>query len=390
MNPWTSFGTNSMDSQPWALISGFVFLLYGRYVHIPPYMGPLTVSITMGIFLTLFLSADPLPSDIFRSISSYAVLLIVYVAFYTYLFHFGFPSGLIFFSCISWLAFTLIEAFAPSVRIMIAAYRTSAERGFTSLAPEPTFFAIFLFFISWIILVGHNYRPAKRDKLLLLANLIGIVALARSSMVIGYIAVTAAIYTCCVAIKALGSFRLTKRAIPLIFLLTFGVPLIFFLIDTFMAETRAGDLLSKVFENGFIRVIMSDESISTRVEDAVLSLHGATVNVLVPGGIDTYAEQKQVLRMSWGDFFIYPYEGNKIMSWNGTLIYELGIFGVLAYCFLIAAAVRKSGAKLVEIITFITVSTGAIPMAFPLMPMLFATWAYKGSTVRTSFVELPR
>ena len=71
--------------------------------------------------------------------------------------------------------------------------RTSLDRGVTSFAAEPTFFAIILFFISWLIFNGiskldHNTRNTgliyRIGFLTILFNLFTILFIAKSATVI--------------------------------------------------------------------------------------------------------------------------------------------------------------------------------------------------------------
>ncbi len=378
MNPWTSFGTNSMDSQPWSLLAGLAFLGSTRFVHAPPYIGPLSVSIAAGLIVSIALSESPEINVILRAIAGYSTLLVVYIAFYNYLLRFGFPSGLIFFSGVSWLAFAFVEMVSPSAISMFAAQRTSVGRGLTSLAPEPTFFAIFLLFLSWLVFAGRNYRPRRRDYFLIIANFLAIFLLARSTMVIVYIVVAAAIYISMLAFKSIGTLRLRGRHIVAVIVAIIGVPSGKLLIDVYLADTRVGQLFSTLSQQGVSLIIYSDASVINRIEGTVLSLHAALYNWLVPGGLDTYVTTKELVRPLWGQIFWYPSMSNKILSWNGVLIYELGVFGLIAYICLVLAAVRKGSAGATEITIFIAFAMGAIPMAFPLIPMLFAIWAYNG------------
>ncbi|MBL1436916.1 MAG: hypothetical protein COB08_012070 [Rhodobacteraceae bacterium] len=378
MNPWTSFGTNSMDSQPWPLLTGLVFLGSTRFVRAPPYIGPLSISITAGLIISIALSVNPTLTEILRAIAGYSTLIVVYFAFYNYLLRFGFPSSLLFFSAVSWLVFAFVEMVSPSIISMFAAQRTSVGRGLTSLAPEPTFFAIFLLFLSWIIFVGRNYQPSRREVFLIAANLLAIFLLARSTMVIVYIAVAAVIYSGFFVIKSIGSLRMRGSHIFAVMFALISMPFAKLLIEAFLEDTRTGRLMSTLSQKGLLAIISSDASIINRIEGSVLSIHAALYNKLIPGGLDTYLTTKELVRPFWGKIFWYPTVSNKILSWNGVLLYELGVFGLMAFVWLVLAAVRKGSASGAEIVIFAMFAMGAIPMAFPLIPMLFAVWAYNG------------
>ena len=65
------------------------------------------------------------------------------------------------------------------------------------------------------------------------------------------------------------------------------------------------------------------------------------------------------------------------MSWLGTLLYELGIFGLFAYLLFILAMWRRSAKVVLSILVFSFVLFSAISIAFPLVPMLIATIDYR-------------
>ena len=65
----------------------------------------------------------------------------------------------------------------------ISIMRTDSSRGVTSLAPEPTFFGIFLFISSWILAESKNFIINKKMTIILLINFISVIFLAESAMV---------------------------------------------------------------------------------------------------------------------------------------------------------------------------------------------------------------
>lgn len=385
LNPWTSFGTNSMDSQPWPLLSGIIYISLLRNIILPPYFWLFSLCITTGVIISLAISNHPPVPDIARAIASYGTLMVVYLGFYNHLIRHKFPKKLLIFAGASWIAFAFVEMSAPSITSTLSAQRTSAERGLTSLAPEPTFFAIFLLFFSWILAASTRYKPTIKEIVLIVICIASIVALARSAMVILYLLTTALLYGAGVVVRSILRLRLRKKHLAMLTLSLMAIFSVFYSIKTTFSESRAGMLFAQVIDfgpTGIMNILSRDASISRRLEDAVLSIHAALANLGAPGGIDTFIINRESVRDFWGTLFWYPSTGNKIMSWNGVLLYELGVFGLIAYLSLILAAKRNNGASNTEIIILVTLLIGAIPIAFPLIPMLFALWAYFGLSSR--------
>lgn len=379
LNPWTSFGTNSMDSQPWSLFAGLLFIIFARHIRVPPYFSLLFVSITLGSVFSLMLSRDPAIEDIARFVASYAILLAVYIGFYNFLHFYGFPRKIFILAGWSWIFFALVEIVAPSVTSALSPQRTSEGRGLTSLAPEPTFFAIFLIFFSWILYKGTSEKFKASEKVIVFISLLSVLMLARSTMGVLYLLVGASVFLTGMFFNSIIRGQLKKRHIIIFVSVAAVVVSTFYFIDSFMPESRVNKIISSFAEvevGDVVTIVRMDRSIFTRVAHATVSVHAAFLNFGLPGGIDTFLIKSREAADLWGELFWDFHPGNKIQSWNGVLLYELGIFGLISYVALIFAARREGGASFAEIVIVILFLVGAIPIAFSLAPMLFALWAY--------------
>jgi len=126
-----------------------------------------------------------------------------------------------------------------------------------------------------------------------------------------------------------------------------------------------------------VEIIMLDASINSRVESVYFSIIGSFKNYLLPGGIDTFIEMRsEILDSTENSIFYNRYHSNKIMSWIGSIIYEMGIFGIMIIIFFFKAIYRNFRGSLFYFATLFLILLSAIPVAFPLIPMLFSLLVY--------------
>ena len=141
--------------------------------------------------------------------------------------------------------------------------------------------------------------------------------------------------------------------------------------------TRLYSLTVLLFEKSIMEIIIMDASLNSRVESVYYSLVGFYNNYFLPGGFDTFIEmRKQIFNTSENKYFFNRYESNKIMSWVGSILYELGIFGFMVTVFIFKAIHTNSRGCIFYIITLIVILLSAVPVAFPLVPMVIALIVY--------------
>jgi hypothetical protein len=143
LTPWAHWGTNSLDSQPWPLISGCIYILLAKKIV---FIKDIVViawiaTITMSIILLLQWPGDSLA---IRAVASYLTMVVCLIVSYDYIRIYGSPLRMIYFVNAVWLIMGVAELLYPSIASTFSVSRTSEGRGVTSLAPEPTFFAIYL------------------------------------------------------------------------------------------------------------------------------------------------------------------------------------------------------------------------------------------------------
>lgn len=373
LTPWASWGTNSMDSQPWPfLFSGFYIACRLGGMKIPQVYAMI---LALTIFSTLTAALIAVDSDfrLIRGIVSYLTVPLVLIGFYDFIRRYGIPFGLICGVNVLWLIFGYLELSSPGLVSWASVSRTTAERGVTSLAPEPTFFAVYLIFSSWLILALYDYKPSLWVKILLLVNFISIFLLARSAMGIVYLVPF-------VFILSLRRFGVLRGISFLIFIGFSGAIVLSYLssmVFSLFEGTRVERLFLYLSEAGLVSLLSRDASVNVRVEHVILPLHAFIGNNFMPHGFINYGSVRWDLQQIYNGFFWYDRGGDNIMSWTGAVIFEIGFLGIVLIALLLSSAWLRSSYRIAELVLFSVYLIGAIPLTFSVIPMLLAAWRYK-------------
>ena len=373
--PWYSFGLLNSDSMPWPFL-GYVFFLMSlnNPIKIPKNFIIFFGVLIFGIFIALFMSDNMMDQNTFRSLYNYLGVVVFYVGFYNYLQKYGFPNSIFVFVNIVWLLFGILELLSPETASIFSTARTTEGRGVTSLAPEATFFGIYLFFSSWLIIVGNNYQLSKNLTFLIFLNFISIFILAKSSMVILYLALAGVIFFAFSYLRLIWNKKVLKQTFYAAIFLFVGIGIM----SQAQQGTRFIELYNQISQDVGIFLIFSiDGSLNHRLEHLVYSVHGSLNNFLIPAGFDAFSQAKDIMDSTYNYFFWSGIPSNKIMSWNGDWMYQLGIFGVLFVGFLFYKSSDGSRLRNTEIFLLSILLFSAIPLAFPLISMLLALYTFQ-------------
>lgn len=368
--PWVHFGLNRMDSQPWPIIFSLFFLLissthFGR----DKFIFILLWLVLFGILLGLFFRDPDIDFLLLRGIANYVGFTILFLAFISFLRKYGFPLTTLVTMNMAWLLAGILEVISPGILNAVVLERTTLDRGLTSLAPEPTFFAVYLFFNSWLILIGTFYQPTKKIKMLILINILAILGLAMSAMVTLFLVIS---------VVFAATFMFIRSSIKKSVFIYGGVAivllvLIFSLTINFFEGSRLVKLIYKAIHTPWIEIFKYDASINSRLAHAVLPVHGFFYNYGIPGGFNSFDTVSQELVKSYNGYFWYGIGGNKIMSWVGSFLYELGFFGLISLGFLATRLLDGTRKRKFEISLLFILLFSATPLAFPLAPLIIAT-----------------
>lgn len=374
--PWVSFGLNNLDSQPWTFIFAIIFFFVIKRIIFPKYSKKIIILVILGLIFAISMT-NSIDASIIRGLINYLSLPLLYVAFYNYFIRYGVPIKLFIVLNFVWIFFGFLELFFPEIMSLLSKMRTGPSRGVTSLAPEATFFGVYLFFSSLLFFELKNLINTNKIFILLVINFLAVLFLAKSSMVVIFYVVSLFSFLMFKFFDTLRDLKIFKKNIknyiiwPIIFLT------ILILFKDSLLGTRLYSLSALLLEKSIIEIVIMDASLNSRVESVYFSLVGIYKNYFLPGGFDSFIEmRRQIFDTSETKYFFNRYESNKIMSWIGSIFYELGIFGIMITAFLFKAIHYKSTSSIFYIITLFVILLSAVPVAFPLVPMVIALIVY--------------
>ena len=360
--PWVNFGLNYRDSQPWALLFGSIFLLtsfkntfYKQDIFI--FFLPLIAMIVWLLF-----SRNILDFIALRALVNYSTISICLFAFIMFFRKYEFPMGLFIGINITYLIVGITQLYIPDIVSSIVISRGLGEtgRGVTSLAPEPTFFGIFLFFISFIFLVQSEFKPSYKISILVFLNIIAIILLSKSSTVLLFVLLS---------IPVILITRLRFITLILIILLS---TMTAFILYYFLEDTRIMLLFELLREQGIAKLIFIDASINDRVANIVYPIHGFYLNNFLPSGFHSFTETHSYLNDYYLGFFNYGSGSTSILSYLGAFLYELGFLGLFFLIWIFVRMQNGSFSTFTDCILFFILLNSSIPPSFPLIPLTMA------------------
>jgi hypothetical protein len=377
--PYVSFGTNTMDTQPhfiiFAIISFFCFALSG-----PVFKKSINLIIlSLVIFLTLLFFTSKFDFLFFRGVSSYSGFIITLIASIIYIERYGIPVKTIVIANICYLISAILQTFyGPHILSFLVDPNSFADpsRGVISLTPEPTFFGIILFFFGWIYLLTYDYRPPLYIRILILLNIFFIVFFAKSSMTIVFMLVGLSVYL----------LRNFKKKMILIYILSTSLiaSLCLFLFMFVFPGSRFSSLFNILFQldgSFFERIkglIFFDASINDRLLNVVFPYFGFIFNNGLPGGLHSFNDTTIILVDYFNGYFWSGLGSNKILSFIGAIIYELGILGLIFILYLQTLLMdRNNSNRIFELLLLFILLNSAIPVGYPMIPILMAIMYYK-------------
>jgi hypothetical protein len=381
-----SFGTNSMDTQPFFIIMAILSLvIYILNENI------FSKSIQLFFLLAISLLALTISSNEFnfifvRGLASYTAFFLTIIVSVTYFKKYGIPIKLIVLSNVIYLIAALVQTLVPDQKNEILDFLVlsnsfgTPQRGVIGLTPEPTIFATLLFFLSWILLVISDYKTNFKIKFLIFSNIFTILFLVKSSMVFVFLIVTALFFL----IANLRNKKFIFIAIFL-FLLFFLYLYIMPYINPQSRFVRLSDVMFGI-EGGLITKIIVminfDASINDRVLNVFFPYMGLIMNTGLPGGLDSFYEASVELVKFTNGYFWAGLGSDKILSFIGAFIYELGIIGI--FCILYFYDFTKDKLNPIrkyELMLLFILLNSSIPVAFPYIPIMLALMYYKKTNI---------
>lgn len=363
MFPWVSFGLNSGDSQPWPIVLSALFLTI-YFCYNKANLSLLWPLLVVPVLFFVFLFRGPeLHSLVFRAFAQYIGFGLILVAAFHYVKKYGVPIKVIVFANIVYIFASILQLiFGDQVFEAIVNVRTSSGRGKTSLAPEPTFFAIALFFFSWIYFSFRKFESFKLNAVMAV-NVFFILFVAKSSMVLLYLALWAAL--------SVGLYLNLKYVFFLLSLSVLGAIAFIFYLD----GDRIFSFVSFVFERGVSDFFYVDASANARLAGVVLPVYGFIDNNFMPAGFLGYYNDSAQYAKDFNNFFWFGYHVDKIMSFVGSYFYELGFFGFF-YIFWLFSFMFLKIRRLFPLILLFLILLSAVPIGFSIFPMFVAVYCF--------------
>lgn len=364
------------DIQPFYLIFALLYLSYGIPKKVP--VDFLVIAFTV-IVATIVLTVNMFTFDAIRSYIAYIGLLICFLAFLKYFKDYGVPYKILEYYVYILLGISVLQKFVNRdfFSFFIVSQRTSEQRGVTSAFSEPTHYGMICLFLAIIlILIDH---PLKKRLFILL--IIQIVGFAMSTQTMLFLLIWLIVY---LVLNKMNLARVTFIAIlGLIGLYTYS----FFIVYFNLNDVRFVRIFDIILNEGFMILLMVDNSVADRFAHIIYSFKGAFDNFLFPNGFIVWFDYLEEMNEKY--LGVLPHAGmSKIMSSLGAILFELGIFGVplimLFYknIMLLSLRVRKNPIELMMIFSFIFLT--AVQLTLPLYAFLlsYGCWI----TTKTKFL----
>ena len=154
-------------------------------------------------------------------------------------------------------------------------------------------------------------------------------------------------------------------------------------LDLFSSNIRSLIILNQIISHPS-GIITADASINDRIAAIYFSIKGFYDNFFIPNGFNSYEiyVTNEVLKQ---ELFWFVSKNNRIMSFYGSIVYEIGIIGCLiplVYTLIIIKSFRNKRKLLIKNFLFIhTILFTAIPLSFPLVGIYFAALIYKSNNL---------
>ncbi|WP_187411280.1 hypothetical protein [Saccharophagus sp. K07] len=238
--------------------------------------------------------------------------------------------------------------------------RTTENRGVSSLANEPTLYALMCLLVG---LICHISRFPKRTKIIIyVLLLLQIVFLARSSMAL------------LVLVFWLFMYVLIVNPISAFYFLVVGAGIAWVVIGILPEDSRIFSLFRIILDSPLF-LIQKDASVNERIAHLVLPVYASFDNYLFPQGFSSFSNVLGRRDELFGGVFFWGPNTNKIMSGFGAVLWEMGVVGLaVLFCFAwscLSAAHLQVRDRLFLLAASLSLMFTAIPI---INPVFCALW----------------
>lgn len=382
--PYISLINTPFDTQPYALLLAvpIIFLTVTLQSKVP-YSKSIILFGIFPVYATLIFILGDLSLEGLRSLFGYfSVFLIAFAGFLTFKY---IKSSHLTFVIIVWFIFGLIQLVIGKSfgSFILPRLSTSEGRGITSLAVEPSFYAVMCVFF----LLFNDYFKATKTiskKMYILNFILLVTQIALTQAGLGYL-----LFIIYIVVKAITKSNLkqfiissfaTLMALTAFIIMTLNVPS--------LLMTRAGSLAYLLVTNP-IQILKSDGSITDRLSHILVSFLSVFENYGLGFGYGTWKENSFAVIGQQYEFIrelaaVNFSLGGRVMSGLGSAIYELGIVGALFILLYLSIVIKgyintqgeTRSFILFSGITVFFIMINAVPLSFPMFGYFIAVLVY--------------
>lgn len=368
--PWVSFNLLPLGIQPWPLVAlSMMTLFFVLYFRIPSLIKILGIIVFL-IYIPIVMLEFQFDFITARAIANYLMVFVSFAGYFLYRKYIGSPIGVLYTANTVWLASGLIQyLFGRDIFSWLLIFHTSPSRGVTGLAPEPSFYGIALFFLSWLIFL-ESKKWNKWVIVTIVCNLLAVVFLAKSATVFLFYLIAVIV----MALVALVKLRLRNFGAIIIAALILAVSSV--ALTQRNTDSRMGYLLSELKTNP-LDIIAFDASVNARIQGAWFPWYIAFNNFGMPGSAHGYQKEKQELLYEYPNYLFMEDRdaGDRIMSTLGVLVFQQGVLFLFLVMFSIGYIGRNAKFR-GHLVVWYGVSVAAIPVAFPMLWFVWASLAF--------------
>ncbi|AKG74355.1 hypothetical protein [Salinicoccus halodurans] len=385
--PYISLIDTPFDTQPYALmLSTLIVILFffaEKQVRVSRYI---VLYGFFALYATLIFMFSHPSLDGIRSLVGYVSVFVI--AFGSYLTFKYVKSRTLNIVIISWFLFGLIQLviskdFGSSILPRLS---TSESRGITSLAVEPSFYSIMCLFF---FLYNDYFKSAGKlsNKKYWFNNSLLIIQIFISQAAIGVMILV--FYLVLRAVSKGEFFKAFASILGVFTTLTFFIWIV--LSNHSLLTTRAGSLIYMTVHDPMY-IINNDGSVTDRLAHILISFISIFHNFGLGFGFGTWTENafeeigknySFIVELSSVNLTL----GGRVMSGWGTVLYELGIIGLLfiiIYFFIIMRGYKKTKGKMKQFIlysgvTIAFIMMNAVPISLPIFCYSIGFLAYIGN-----------
>jgi hypothetical protein len=365
MFPWVSFGLNEMGMQPYFIMTQMLVMMI--FYHKNRVVRKFHMILLLPFLFTLLQIANGSPLDLLfvRDFLSYFAFCLSFVFFYEYLTIYGFPKRLFFGVLCLWILACFPQLiFGEHIYSSLIFSKSSASRGFSSLASEPSFFGLHTAIISSLLLLFSK----KEDTVKFLS--LGIIALLLSGSLTAFV-----YYTLFLSIVLILTKRLNLQFILLIiFIISIGYYFI-------LKDQRFGSLVNVILDVGFLQLLALDESSGSRIGDILTPYLLSYYNNFLPmGRVISELGDQNLMCLSTNHFESirsceWLANDNKIGSYLGSFLFHFGFLFFPFIAFYLFQVIRDLR-SLLTVLIFVIVLMTTIPTGYPLVSFFIAAYLF--------------